>query len=76
MVLLKLYLMWATPITSSFFFLDLRALPRLSLAIATLDLPSYFFLPPGRVRGPFRVRALFFVFWPRAGSFRRCLRPR
>ena len=65
-VLLKLDLTWATPTESSFFFLALRALTRLSLAVATSNLLNprrgYFFLPPGRALGPLRVRALFLVF--------------
>src|SRR5581483_4901723 len=37
----------------------------------------YFFFPrPTVFFGPFRVRALVFVRWPRAGRLRRCRRPR
>src|SRR5262249_15964153 len=37
---------------------------------------TYFFLPAIGLAGPWRVRALVWVRWPRTGSPRRCLNPR
>src|ERR1700731_2210393 len=35
----------------------------------------YFFFPAIALAGPFRVRALVWVRWPRTGRLRRCRRP-
>ena len=82
-VLLKLALMWAIPTVTL-----RRALRRLLFAIfqgsVVRELGSasdYFksftpFFPATVFLGPFRVRALVRVRWPRTGKPRRCLIPR
>ena len=70
-VLLKLALMQTMPRATLrlvlFVLRDCAIVYRISL---TDFLPATVFL------GPFRVRALVFVLWPRTGSPRRCLSPR
>src|SRR4051794_20160534 len=68
MVLLKLVLMCAWP-TAMFFFALRRARGRLGAGIYFF---VAFFLPATCMRrGPFRVRALVLVRWPRTGRPRR-----
>src|SRR5262245_18787163 len=84
MVLLKLACTWATP-DVMFFFSRRRTralslamlysriyelLPRERMARPRLS-ATYFFLPAIGLAGPFRVRALVWVRWPRTGNPRR-----
>src|SRR5438132_3066078 len=73
-VLLKEVLMCACP--TGMFFFGLRR-PRARLGAAGIYfLPARFLPATCILRGPLRVRALVFVFWPRTGSPRRWRRPR
>jgi hypothetical protein len=71
-VLLKVAVMWAMPSASTTF------LERLA-PVGPCAMPYFFvtfFLPAMARRGPFLVRALVWVRWPRTGSPRLCRVPR
>src|SRR5262249_18475333 len=72
-VLLNVAWMCATPAATFFltFFLAPLAIPFLAYFLT-----GVFFLPATVLAGPFRVRALVCVRWPRTGSPRRWRRPR
>ncbi len=70
-VLLKVAVTWATPSDSTTFF-DRLVVP---LAWAIVYFFTAFFFPAIGRLGPFFVRALVCVRWPRTGKPRRCLVP-
>src|SRR5262245_55428455 len=86
MVLLNVLLMWAWPWATFFFslrrtfFTPARALGGIPLRLSSDYLRLIYFLPgfflfATTFFGPFRVRALVRVRWPRTGSPRRCRMP-
>src|SRR6478736_184899 len=82
--LLKVAMMWATPSASTIFLarLALGALVVAGVVAAAVVSGAViyffvtFFLPAMARRGPFLVRALVCVRWPRTGRPRRCRAPR
>src|SRR5690349_3015613 len=72
-VLLNVAVMWAMPSASTTF---LARLAPAGFACAIYFLRSGFFLPAMARRGPFLVRALVCVRWPRTGRFLRWREPR
>src|SRR3954454_8724396 len=73
--LLNVAEMWAMPSVSTTFLARLT-LGALAGAGAVIYFLVTFFLPAMARRGPFLVRALVWVRWPRTGSPRRCRIPR
>src|SRR6476646_11027478 len=73
-VLLNDVLMCAWPI-AMFFLTRRRVRPRAAAAFRGGAIYFPFFPRPAVFFGPFRVRALVLVRWPRAGRPRRCRRP-
>src|SRR5467141_318224 len=72
-VLVNVAVIWATPSASTTF---LARLAPAGLAWAIYFFSKGFFLPAIARRGPFLVRALVCVRWPRTGRFLRCREPR
>ena len=75
-VLLKVAVMWAMPSASTTFLARLALAAAAGFACAIYFFSKGFFLPAIARRGPFLVRALVWVRWPRTGRPLRCRVPR